>query len=52
MTERVIKVSNQGTIPIPPDIREKFHIKEGDQLLLREVREGIYVILPIESIES
>ena len=51
MVEKTVKVTNKGMISIPAFIRKKYHIKDGDFVIVRE-EEGVIKLIPIESIES
>ncbi|MHA1267176.1 MAG: AbrB/MazE/SpoVT family DNA-binding domain-containing protein [Candidatus Helarchaeota archaeon] len=52
MTEKVVKVTNNGMISIPAEIRKKHQIKDGDFVLVKEAENGEIIIDPIESEES
>lgn len=52
MAEKVVKVTNNGMISIPAEIRRKHKIKDGDFVLVKEDENGEIIINPIESIES
>ncbi|MHA1130288.1 MAG: AbrB/MazE/SpoVT family DNA-binding domain-containing protein [Candidatus Helarchaeota archaeon] len=52
MTEKVVKVTNNGMISIPAEIRKKHKIKDGDFVLVKEDENGEIIINPIESVES
>ena len=52
MVEKSVKVTNKGMISIPATIRKKYNIKDGDYVVVKEDRDGIIRLIPIESIES
>ena len=52
MTEKVVKVTNNGMISIPAEIRKKHGIKDGDFVLVKEDENGGISIDPIESVET
>ena len=52
MTEKVVKVTNNGMISIPAEIRKKHAIKDGDFILVKEDENGEITLKPIESVES
>jgi len=52
MTEKVVKVTNNGMISIPAEIRKKHEIKDGDFVLVKEDANGEITLNPIESVES
>ena len=52
MTEKVVKVTNNGMISIPAEIRKKHEIKDGDFLLVKEDETGEITIIPIEDVET
>lgn len=39
-----VKVSPKGQVVIPKQLREKFGIKEGEEVLIEESRKGVLVI--------
>ncbi len=47
----IVKVTNRGMITIPANLRKKFGLKDGDQVIVIE-DEGMLRIVPVESIES
>ena len=49
--EGLVKVTNRGMITIPANLRKKYGLKDGDQIIVIE-DEGMLKIVPIESIES
>ena len=51
MTDYVVKVRERGLITLPKEIMEKYGLREGSELLLRD--EGHYITLePRYSIEN
>ncbi len=47
----LVKVTNRGMITIPANLRKKYGLKDGDQVIVME-DEGMLRIIPIESIVS
>ena len=47
----LVKVTNRGMITIPANLRKKYGLKDGDQVIVIE-DEGMLRIVPVESIES
>ena len=47
----LVKVTNRGMITIPANLRKKYGLKDGDQVIVIE-DEGMLRIIPVESIES
>ncbi len=43
---RTIKISGKGQISIPADLRRRYDLNKGDQLIVRETDNGI-VLTPI-----
>ncbi len=52
MIEKSVKVTNKGMISIPADIRKKYNISDGDYVIVKEEKNGVINIIPIESVES
>ena len=52
MTETFVKVSRKGMISIPAAIRKKYHIIEGQYMLVSENEDGIIKLEPVETAES
>lgn len=52
MVEKPVKVTNKGMISIPAAIRKKYNINDGDYILVKEVKNKVIQLIPIESIES
>ena len=52
MADKVVKVTNKGMISIPAEIRKKYNISDGDYVLVKEEKNGVIKIIPIESEES
>ncbi|HMF31419.1 MAG TPA: AbrB/MazE/SpoVT family DNA-binding domain-containing protein [Candidatus Lokiarchaeia archaeon] len=52
MIEQVVKVTNKGMISIPAVVRKKYHISDGDYVIVKEDEMGNINIIPIESAEE
>lgn len=50
-TPKIVKVTNKGMITIPADYRKKYHIKDGDQIVVLDDDEGIRLI-QVKSIDE
>jgi len=40
-----VKVSPKGQIVIPKELRDKFGIKEGEEVIVEELEEGVLVMV-------
>ena len=47
----LVKMTNRGMITIPANLRKKYGLKDGDQVIVIE-DEGMLRIIPVQSIES
>ena len=47
----IVKVTNRGMITIPANLRKKYDLQDGDQVIVVE-DEGMLKIIPIEPIKS
>lgn len=52
MIEKVVKVTNKGMISIPAAIRKKHNISDGDYIIIKEEKDGVIELTPIQSVES
>lgn len=52
MTEKVVKVTNNGMISIPAAIRKKYNIHDGDQVIIIDDETGSIKIIPVEDVET
>ncbi|MBA7707887.1 hypothetical protein ES703_116771 [subsurface metagenome] len=52
MADKIVKVTNKGMISIPAEIRKKYNISDGDYVLVKEEKNGVIKLIPIESEES
>ena len=52
MIQKTVKITNKGMISIPAFIRKKKNIKDGDYILVREEKNGVITLNPIETVES
>ena len=50
-TPKIVKVTNKGMITIPADYRKKYHIKDGDQIVVLDDDEGLRLV-QVKSIEE
>ena len=48
----LVKLSKKGMISIPAELRKKFNLKAGDELVIMEGSEGLIIVpvLPLESL--
>lgn len=51
LAEYVVKVSREGAIVLPPELREKYGIREGSEVVLVDEGERI-VLLPKQGLED
>ena len=49
--EHIVKVTRRGQTTIPAELREKFGIKEGDELIVEATEKGL-LFKPIRRIED
>lgn len=49
--QNVVKVTRRGQTTIPAELREKFGIKEGDELLVEATEKGL-LFKPIRKLED
>ena len=49
--ENIVKVTRRGQTTIPAEFREKFGIKEGDELIVEATEKGV-LFKPIRRIED
>ena len=51
LVEHIVKVTRRGQTTIPAELREKFGIKEGDELIVEATEKGL-LFKPIRRIED
>jgi AbrB family looped-hinge helix DNA binding protein len=49
--EGIVKVTNRGMITIPANLRKKYGLQDGNQVIVVE-DEGMLKIIPVETIKS
>jgi len=47
----IVKMTNRGMITIPANLRKKYGLQDGDQVIVVE-DEGMLKIVPVETIKS
>ena len=47
MIQKTVKITNKGMISIPASLRKKFHLKDGDYVIIGENEDGTMQITPI-----
>jgi len=47
MIQKTVKITNKGMISIPAILRKKFHLKDGDYIIIEENEDGTMQITPI-----
>ena len=50
--QKTVKITNKGMISIPASLRKKFHLKDGDYVIIEENENGTMKITPIIPIEK
>lgn len=49
MTMHVVRVKQKGQITLPADIRRKYHLEEGSEVVIEE-RDGVLVLCRTEDV--
>lgn len=52
MIQKTVKITNKGMISIPATLRKKFHLKDGDHVIIGENEDGTMQITPIIPLEK
>ena len=52
MIQKAVKITNKGMVSIPAILRKKFHLKDGDYVLIGEKENGTMQITPIIPLEE
>ena len=52
MIQKTVKITNKGMISIPASLRKKFHLKDGDHVIIGENENGTMQITPIIPLEE
>ena len=52
MIQKTVKITNKGMISIPANLRKKFHLKDGDYVIIGENEDGTMQITPIVPFEE
>ena len=47
MLQKAVKITNKGMISIPASLRKKFHLSDGDYVIIGENGDGTMQITPI-----
>lgn len=43
MISKSAKISSKGQVTLPKEIREKYHLKEGEEAMILQTNEGILI---------
>ncbi len=43
MTVKAVKISSKGQITLPKELRERYRLREGDEVLILPAEEGILI---------
>ena len=52
MIQKTVKITNKGMISIPASLRKKFHLKDGDHIIIGEKEDGTMKLTPIIPLEE
>ena len=50
--QKTVKITNKGMISIPASLRKKFHLKDGDYVVIEENENGTMKITPVIPIKE
>ena len=52
MFQKTVKITNKGMVSIPASLRKKFHLQDGDYVVIGENEDGTMQITPIIPLEE